>query len=125
MKNIFVLAFLFCSLSGIAQSKIPIDQENFFRFGVKGGVNINKISGESYKQGFNFNYQVGGFAQFNFSQRFGLQPEINFVQSSSTFSNDQTDVYADLFQGGTQKNATLNYLEIPVLLNINVGESKH
>jgi len=102
-----------------------IDRENFFRFGAKAGVNINKISGESYKDGFNFNYQVGAFAQFNFSKRFGLQPEINFAQSSTTFSNDQTDIYDDLFRDGSQKTATLNYLEVPVLLNINVGQSKH
>ena len=125
MKNILIAILLASALNTFAQSNIPIDQENFFRFGFKGGVNINKISGESYNQGFNFNYQVGGFVQFNFNQRFGLQPEVNFVQSSSTFSNDKTDIYADLFEGGSQKNATLNYLEIPLLLNINVGVSKH
>ncbi len=125
MKNILTIALSMYSFSIFAQSKIPIDRENFFRFGVKAGANINKISGESYSNGYNFNYQFGGFVQFNFSQRFGLQPEVNFVQSSSTFSNDQTDVYADLFQGGSQKNATFNYLEIPILLNINVGVSKH
>ena len=115
MKNILIAILLASALNTFAQSNIPIDQENFFRFGFKGGVNINKISGESYNQGFNFNYQVGGFVQFNFNQRFGLQPEVNFVQSSSTFSNDKTDIYADLFEGGSQKNATLNYLEIPLL----------
>ena len=125
MKNILVITLLLCVVSSFAQSDIPIDRENFFRFGAKGGVNVDKISGESYNSGYNFNYQIGGFVQFNFSQRFGLQPEVNFVQSSATFSNDQTDVYADLFQGGTQKNATFDYLEIPVLLNINVGVSKH
>jgi len=125
MKKLLVITLLVYSLGSFAQSTIPIDQENFFRFGFKGGVNINKISGESYSSGFDFNYELGGFAQFNFSQRFGLQPEINFVQSSATFSNDQTDIYSDLFQGGSQKNAKLDYLEVPVLLNINVGESKH
>lgn len=102
-----------------------IDRENFFRFGAKAGVNINKISGVSYSDGFNFNYQVGAFAQFNFSKRFGLQPEINFVQSSTNFSNDPSDVYDDLFRDGSQKTAKLNYLEVPLLLNINVGQSKH
>jgi hypothetical protein len=133
MKKLLAATLLFCSLTCVAQKDksnkkskdINADTENFFRFGFKGGVNLNKISGDSYKQGFNFNYQIGGFVQFNFSKRFGLQPEISFVQSSSTFSNDQTDIYNDLFLDGSQKTATLNYLEIPVLLNINVGESKH
>lgn len=126
-KKIFFSVLLFISLPLLAQqkSKIPTDQENFFRFGAKGGVNINKISGQSYKAGFNYNYQLGGFMQFNFSNRFGLQPEVNFVQSSSEFSTDAADVYDDIFRDGSQKKAKLSYLEIPLLLNVNIGESKH
>ena len=63
--------------------------------------------------------------QFNFSNTFGLQPEVNFSQSSSEFSTSATDIYDDLFLDGTQKTAKLNYLKIPLLLNINVGQSKH
>lgn len=100
------------------------DRENFFRFGAKAGVNINKITGHSYKEGFNFNFQAGAFLQFNITKRFGLQPEVNFVQSSSEFSNDPNDIYYDLFQGGSQKKSKLNYLEVPLLLNVNVGQSK-
>ncbi len=62
--------------------------------------------------------------QFNFSRTFGLQPEINFVQSSSEFSNDATVIYDDLFLDGSQKKAKLDYLKVPLLLNINVGPSK-
>lgn len=127
IKNFLSVALLFSVLPSLAQQKKfqQGDSEHFFRFGAKAGVNINKISGQSYKSGFNYNYQLGGFMQFNFSNRFGLQPEVNFVQSSSEFSNDATDIYDDLFRSGSQKNAKLNYLEIPLLLNVNVGESKH
>ena len=125
MKQLLFIGSLMISLTVNAQSKIGIDRENFFRFGAKAGVNINKITGQSYKAGFNYNYQLGGFLQFNFSNRFGIQPEINFVQSSSEFTNDATDIYDDLFRDGSQKKSTLNRLEIPLLLNINVGQSKH
>jgi hypothetical protein len=127
IKNIFSFVLLLIAFPVLAQQagKIETDRENFFRFGAKAGVNINKITGQSYKSGFNYNYQLGGFLQFNFSSRFGIQPEINFVQSSSEFTNDVTEVYDDLFRDGSQKNATLNHLELPLLLNINVGESKH
>ena len=67
----------------------------------------------------------GGFFQFNFSKRFGIQPEINFAQGSSEFSDNSADIYNDLFLGGSQKEAKFNYLKVPVLLNINVGLSKH
>lgn len=126
MLRYFCIALvLFFSLHATAQrNRSDEDHENFFRFGAKGGVNINKIQGKSYKEGFNFNFQAGGFLQFNFSRRFGIQPEVNFVQTSSEFSNDPNDVYYDLFLDGNQKKAKLSYLEIPVLLNINVGESR-
>lgn len=101
-----------------------MDHENFFRFGVKGGVNMNKISGKSYKQGFNYNFQAGAFLQFNVSNRFGIQPEVNFVQTKSEFTSDGTDIYDDIFRDGSQKKSTLNYLEVPVFLNVNIGPSK-
>ena len=116
---------LFISLPTFAQrNKLSGEHENFFRIGAKGGVNVNKITGKSYKEGFNFNFQAGAFLQFNFSNRFGLQPEVNFVQTSSEFSNDPNDIYYDLFQNGSQKKSKLIFLEVPLLLNINLGESK-
>ena len=123
---VLLSVFLFVQTTIAQRNDVDdIDRENFFRIGAKGGVNINKISGSSYNQAFNFNYQIGGFMQFNFSKRFGIQPEVNFVQSTSTNTNDLSDVSEDLFYGGPQKNAKFNYLEIPVLLNINAGETRH
>ena len=100
------------------------DHENFFRIGAKAGVNINKIDGQAYKDGFNYNYLLGVFMQFNFSKTFGLQPEFNFVQSSAEFTNSTSTIYDDLFLGGSQKKAKLDYLKVPLLLNVNVGPSK-
>lgn len=122
---IFVLFSLSVNAS-FAQKKSKVDEEHesFFRLGVKAGVNINKITGKAYTEGFNYNFQGGAFAQFNFSKTFGIQPEVSFVQSQSEFTDDTNTIYDDLFGGGTQHKAKLNYLEIPVLLNINVGPSK-
>jgi len=120
-----ILVLLVVTLQANAQrNRNDDDHENFFRFGAKGGVNINKIQGKSYKEGFNFNFQAGAFLQFNFSRRFGIQPEVNFVQVTSEFSNDPNDIYDDLFRDGSQKKSKLSYLEVPMLLNINVGASK-
>jgi Outer membrane protein beta-barrel domain len=125
MQKLIITGLVCLSLSATAQrNKTNEDRENFFRFGAKAGVNVNKISGKSYKEGFNYNFQAGAFIQLNFSSRIGLQPEVNFVQTSSEFSNDASDVYNDIFRDGSQKSAKLNYLEVPVLLNVNVGPSK-
>lgn len=126
MKKALSLLLLVLFFSGFlfAQKFKQTDSEKFFHIGAKAGVNINKIQGQSYKSGFNYNYLLGGFMQFNFG-RFGFQPEVNIVQSSSEFSKDANNVYNDLFFGGSQRNARLNYIKVPLLLNINVGESKH
>lgn len=125
MKMLF--SFLFLLISNIAlpqSSKVDVEYENFFRIGAKAGVNINRIDGQSYQSGFNYNYLLGGFMQFNFSKIFGIQPEVNFVQGSAHFTTDATDPYDDLFAGGSQRTAKLNYIKVPVLLNINIGQSK-
>jgi hypothetical protein len=128
MKNLSILAIclLVYATGGFAQqrSRVAVEDERNFRFGFKAGVNANKLNGRSFQAGFRYNYQLGGFLQFNFSERFGLQPEVNWVQTSSEFTDDATTVFDDLFRDGSQKKAKLSYLEIPVLLNINIGESK-
>jgi len=126
LKKIFIAILMLVSFQAFSQKKFDpnAEHENFFRFGAKAGVNINKISGQSYKSGFNYNYLLGGFMQFNFSKTFGFQPEVNFVQSSSEFTDDASDVYDDIFRVGSQRKAKLNYIKVPLLLNINVGPSK-
>ncbi len=99
-------------------------KESFFRMGAKAGVNINKIEGRAYGDAFNYNFQAGVFVQLNITGKIGIQPEINFVQTQTEFSDDANNVYDDLFGGGTQHKAKLDYLEVPVLLNINIGPSK-
>lgn len=127
MKRLFIFFLIFTSANVFSQGKKfdpNADHENFFRIGAKAGVNINKINGQAYKDGFNYNYLLGVFMQFNFSKTFGLQPEFNFVQSSSEFTNSSSTIYDDLFLNGSQKKAKLDYLKVPLLLNINVGPSK-
>jgi hypothetical protein len=123
-QTLFILALISCQSVCAQRNKLDDTRENFFRFGAKAGVNANKISGASYKSGFNYNYQLGGFVQINFSRKLGLQPEINFLQASAEFSNDPADIYDDIFRDGSQKTSRLNYLEVPVLLNINIGPTK-
>jgi len=125
MKKLLTALALFTTLGVVAQrNNFKEGRESLINFGVKGGVNANKISGQSYKNGFNYNFQAGVFVQINFSKKIGLQPEVNFVQTSSSFSEDASDVYDDLFRDGSQKKAKLNYLEVPLLVNINIGPTK-
>ncbi len=124
MKSILLFVFLASSASLFSQSTFDVERENFFRVGARVGANLNKISGKSYSEGFHFNYQLGGFIQLNFHKKLGLQPEVNFLQSTATFSEESTGIYDDIFRDGGQADAKLNYLEVPVFLNYNLGPSK-
>ena len=120
-----MLFFALC-LNAYSQKKKkdPAEKESTFRWGFKGGLNLNKIQGKSFNDEFQYNYAVGSFVQINFSQKLGIQPEINFVQTSAEQSDDITDIYDDLFLGGDQKSAKLDYLKFAGLLNIDIGPSQ-
>ena len=106
------------------KKKDPSEKESLFRFGFKGGLDLNKIEGQSFKDEFNYNYSLGGFMQINLTRKLGLQPEINFVQTTAEQSDDITVIYDDLFLGGDQKKAKLDYLKFAGLLNIDIGPSQ-
>src|SRR5688572_18879940 len=115
MRNLTLLAaLLFITIAGTAQQKRfqQLDTERFFRLGLKGGLNINRVEGQSYKAAFSYNYLAGAFLQFNLSNRFGFQPEVNLVQSSAEFTDDPNDVYNDLFLSGSQRTAKLDYIKV-------------
>ena len=129
MTRLLLILFLAWSIPGAAQEtpkKIDLDKEteNTFRFGVKGGVNINKIEGKAFNDAFSYNYVLGAFVQWNFSEKWGLQPEVSLSQATSEITDDNTDIYDDLFLGGEQKKAKLNYLKIPILFNLDLGPSQ-
>jgi len=126
MKNLILSLLLsaLCLNASSQKKKDPSEKESLFRWGFKGGLNLNKIEGESFKNEFNYNYFLGGFMQINITRKLGIQPELNFVQSSAEQSDDITVIYDDLFLGGNQKKATLDYLKLAGLLNIDLGPSQ-
>ena len=126
MKNLILPLLLsaLCLTAYPQKKKDPAEKESLFRWGFKGGLNLNKIQGQSFQNEFSYNYALGGFMQINFSPKLGIQPEINFVQTSAEQSDDITDIYDDLFLGGDQTKAKLDYLKFAGLLNIDIGPSQ-
>jgi hypothetical protein len=87
-----------------------------FHVGLKGGVNMYKIEGKSFSEEFKHGYNAGLFTEINFSKKVGIQPEILWNQSQTRTSTHFKDMYD---QGVSElKGVTLNYLSIPLLLNL-------
>lgn len=95
-----------------------------FHIGFKAGTNISKIDGKSYKEQFSYNYLIGGFAEIGLGNRFSLNPEVIFSQTTATLSNDYKPIYEDVINA-SQTKAKLNYLSIPILLNAKIVGPLH
>ena len=87
-----------------------------FHIGIKGGANIVKIDGVSFKDKFSYGYHVGGFAEIGLGKTFGIQPEVLFNQVSTTVDSNYKSVYQNVFNS-SQSSVRLGYLSIPILLN--------
>jgi hypothetical protein len=98
----------------LAVSAVTFAQSTpFLQAGIKGGVNITKIDGVSFKDEFRYGYHLGGFAVVKLSEKFGIQPEVLFNQF-----NSRTDTnFRNTLNTTNLKNVSLNYLSIPLLLN--------
>lgn len=86
-----------------------------FHIGVKGGVNMFKIDGKSFKEEFKYGYNAGIFSEINFSKKLGIQPELLWNQSQTR----TTTAFNNMYDEGISelKDVKLNYLSIPILLN--------
>lgn len=107
MKKVFlvILAFMvistFLSVQAIAQTTV--------KMGVKAGLNFSNIYGDDTDlAGRKTGFALGGFANFDINEKFSFQPEI-FI----TMKGYEVD-FGSL---GVSK-IKINYLEIPVLLNV-------
>lgn len=101
-----LMAAMFVSSSLMAQ----------FHIGFKGGTNITKVDGQSFKDKFSYGYHLGAFAEIGLGGKFGLQPEVLFNQYSTTVDSNLNHVYQNVFNSN-QSKVKLNYLSIPILLN--------
>lgn len=99
-------AMLFLSSAAMAQ----------FHIGIKGGANISKVDGASFKNKFSYGYHLGGFAEIGLGRKFAIQPEVMFNQYNTTVDSNFNHVYENVFNSD-QSKVRLNYLSIPLLLN--------
>lgn len=88
-----------------------VNAQKGFRLGVKAGANLNKIDGQSFDQGFDFSYHAGAFVEYDFSKRWGIQPEVIWSQTSTKRGTNLDAIYSTL-----PTNVKLDYLMVPVLL---------
>lgn len=104
---------LFITVAANAQvKKLVNDNVPFFQMGIKGGANLTKVDGKSFKDEFKTGYHAGAFIQLKLSDKFQVQPEVLFNQF-----NTRTDTsFSNVYDIKNLKDVKLNYISIPLLL---------
>jgi hypothetical protein len=100
------------SLALIAVTAINTQAQGL-HFGIKAGTNIFKVNGQNFDQGFQFGYNVGAFAELNFTSKWGIQPEVMWNQTNYHTGSQFGDVFP---HGISDVKGKLNYLSVPILL---------
>ena len=103
-----VCFFLVLSAAASAQS---------FELGAKVGANFGKIDGQSFKDGYNFGYVLGGYVNLGINKTLAIQPELLFSQTNTTFKDSSSVIITK-----PDEKVRLNYLNVPVLLHINASK---
>jgi hypothetical protein len=114
--QLFFIAMLLTGISFIASAQETADRL-LPRIGIKGGLNysnffINDIDDKNSLLGFN----AGLFAKCPITRFIAIQPELYFTTKGSEVT------YNNLFADGAAR-FRLSYLEVPVLLVININEN--
>lgn len=99
-----------------------VQAQGGFKLGIKAGANLNQISGQSFKDGYDLSYHLGGFAEIDFNKRWGIQPELLWSQSKTTRSSGFNSIYQNVFNPNGDQQIKLDYLAIPILVRYNVGK---
>ena len=87
-----------------------------FHLGVKAGANITKVDGKSFKEEFEYGYNLGGFAEIGLGKKFSFQPEVLFNQYTSSLDSNYKSIYENVI-ASDQGKVKLKYLTIPLLLD--------
>ncbi|MFT3980415.1 MAG: porin family protein [Ferruginibacter sp.] len=88
------------------------------KLGIKGGADIHKLDGQSFKDEFSFGYHLGGFAEIGLGKKFAIQPEVLFSQTNI----DTSSKFSDVYQFDNLSKVKLKYLNIPLLLNFKANQ---
>ena len=114
MKTKLMLIIACAILSNAAMAQL--------NFGIKGGANITKISGKSFKDEFKYGYFLGGFAEIGLGGKIAIQPEVLFNQYQTKTDSSFKSIYQNAFNSAASGDIKLNYLAIPLLLNYKAGK---
>jgi len=102
----------FCIITVIALLSIVFVNAQNVQFGAKAGVNFASINGDDTEEfDMRTSFHVGAVAEFLFSERFSLQPELIYSSQGAKMSDEGFDF-----------TIKLNYINLPIMAKYYVTE---
>lgn len=124
MKKIsFVAAALAAGITVFAQQhpKLTTDMTVTTRFGIKGGVNLDKMNADGYSSSSDFSsksktaFNAGVFANIPISTNFRFQPEVVYSNQGGANSINTATPTGSVT---THYKSELNYINVPLMLQL-------
>ena len=91
-----------------------------FELGIKGGADVQQISGVSFNDEFAYGYHFGGYTEIKLSKTFSLQPEFYYSAATMNKGNSLDTLLYDISTNITK--IKFGYLNIPILINIKLSD---
>ena len=102
----------FCIITVIALLSIVFVNAQNVQFGAKAGVNFASINGDDTEEfDMRTSFHIGAVAEFLFSERFSLQPELIYSSQGAKMSDEGFDFIIKL-----------NYINLPIMAKYYVTE---
>ena len=98
-----LIAFIFSNASAQTQTKEQTKSIPKFELGGIGGLSLSNVVGNGVvgSNGIRLGMHLGGYAQFQISDKFGVRPELHIISVKGTSSGDFKTYYFDLPLLGT------------------------
>lgn len=115
MKKRLLAVAILCAVVSVVNA-----QE--LHYGLKADLNMFKLNGEGIKSNYTLGGRIGVFAIYDFSKKWGIQPELLFSQATPKRGDDFSARYIHDSNDGANKSIKLSYITLPVLLRYNINK---
>jgi hypothetical protein len=116
MKYMIVWVVLICATTVRAQQ---------WHFGPKFDLHYGNIRGKGMKGSFTLGWQAGAFAEMQWNNTWGIQPELLFTWSQYKKADDFMTYYNNYGRSTASNNIRLAYISVPLLLKYHMTKSLH
>ena len=89
-----------------------------FELGIKGGADVQQISGVSFKEEFAYGYHLGAYSEIKLSKVISIQPELYYSAATMNIGNSFDTLYTSI----DPKKIKFGYINIPILFNIKLSD---